>query len=275
MLDLKNMMRISVVVPTYKPDKYIWECLDSLYGQKLPQEEFEVLLILNGCNEPWKSDINNYISSFLTNMNISLLQTEVPGVSNARNIGIDNAKGEFITFLDDDDYVSKDYLSSLLKKASTKIVALSNTLAFSDVKAPYCYKITENYKRIKNKEQLSINDARAYFSGPCMKLFHRSIVGENRFNVKLKNGEDTLFMFEISNNIKTVAPTVESAIYYRRVRENSATTGKRSNCEKRKSDLIQLLAILKAFYSHPLIYDFRFFMSRVVGCIYFIIKPIK
>ena len=56
-------MKISVIIPTYKPKEYLWECLDSLYNQTLSKQDFEVLLVLNGCDEPYKSNIRKYINN--------------------------------------------------------------------------------------------------------------------------------------------------------------------------------------------------------------------
>ena len=95
-------MKISVIVPTYQPANYLWECLDSLCRQTLAPKEFEVVIVLNGCNEPYFGRIQQYIHAH-QNHNFQLIQTEVGGVSNARNIGIDQSKGEYLAFLDDDD----------------------------------------------------------------------------------------------------------------------------------------------------------------------------
>ena len=90
----------------------MWQCLDSLNAQTLDKRLWEVIIVLNGCSEPWETEIKQYIQSrHLTNAR--LIQTDEGSVSNARNIGLDQAKGEYIAFLDDDDYVSPTYLEAL------------------------------------------------------------------------------------------------------------------------------------------------------------------
>lgn len=267
-------MKISVIIPTFKPDTYLQQCLLSVYNQTIDKAEYEVILVLNGCCEPWKGQIEAFIHESLSGLVILFIQSDVSGVSNARNIGIKKARGEYLTFLDDDDYVSPDYLQELLIKASDNTVSVSNTLAFSLTESAHSYLITDAYNRIKNKGAVSINESRSFFSGPCMKLIHKSIIGSRLFNPKLTNGEDTLFMFEISNKIKHVAPAAESAIYYRRVRDGSATTRKRSKMEKRKSNMIQLIYFFKCFVQHPFSYNYRFSLVRCLGFIYYIIKPL-
>ena len=101
-------MKISVIIPTYKPQAYLWECLDSLCGQTFPKSDFEVILVLNGCCEPYDGLIKEYITGH-PEMQWNYIQTDKGGVSNARNIALSEAKGEYIAFVDDDDYFSESY----------------------------------------------------------------------------------------------------------------------------------------------------------------------
>lgn len=104
--------KISVIIPTYKPKEYLWDCLESLERQTLPPNEFEIIIVLNGCNEPYYSQIKKHIES--TSLNINFIHTLLGGVSNARNLGLDAANGDYISFIDDDDYVSESFLEYLL-----------------------------------------------------------------------------------------------------------------------------------------------------------------
>ena len=81
-------MKISAITPLYRPQAYLWECLASLVYQTFPKEDFEVILVLNGCSEPYKRDIEQYISSKMGGMHVQFIHTEEGGVSNARNMGI-------------------------------------------------------------------------------------------------------------------------------------------------------------------------------------------
>ena len=97
------MQEISVIVPTYKPDYYIWKCLNSIVSQNLDRRNYEVLIILNGDKEPFFTEIESYLKNNNLN-NFHLIYTQEKGVSNARNIGLDRAKGDYICFVDDDDF---------------------------------------------------------------------------------------------------------------------------------------------------------------------------
>ena len=218
-------MEISVIVPTYKPDYYIWECLESLRIQSLDREKYEVLIVLNGEKKNYYSDIEEWIGKNKIK-NFKILYTEIVGVSNARNIGIDNSRGEYIVFIDDDDYVDKHYLEELLKK-NKKVgkngIVIANYINF-DEKAKIELSRT-NYKLSEIEE--NILKKRKVFSMSCIKSIPRRVINNIRFNIKLKNGEDALFMLKISKNIKKIAMVDKEVFYYRRVRKNSANFRKK------------------------------------------------
>ena len=124
-------MKISVIVPTYKPQAYLWECLDSIYNQTFPKSDYELVLVLNGCNEPYNTQILDWLSKH-KDLNVQFFQIDTGGVSNARNIALDNAKGEYVTFIDDDDLISTAYLKELYEKATPDTVSLCYPYAFND-----------------------------------------------------------------------------------------------------------------------------------------------
>ena len=125
-----NNPKISIIIPTYKPQTYIWECLDSLRNQTFAKDKFEVIIVLNGCINPWKCQIEDYIANKMQGMNVNFIHTEQRGVSNARNLALDLVKGEYVTFIDDDDFVSPSYLEELYVKASPDTISLCYPYAF-------------------------------------------------------------------------------------------------------------------------------------------------
>ena len=80
-------MKITVIVPTYKPQSYLWECLDAIYNQTFSKSDYELILVLNGCNEPYNSQINDWLSEH-KDLQVQFIQTDQGGVSNARNIAL-------------------------------------------------------------------------------------------------------------------------------------------------------------------------------------------
>lgn len=258
-------MDISVIIPTYKPQDYIWECLDSLKNQTFNKDRFEIIIILNGCKEPYQSKIEDYIKLNLESLNVHFIQTNQPGVSNARNIGLEKSDGDYIAFIDDDDYVSPIYLESLYEHVEEGSISISNVLAFNDGEEGFIdYYITNMFSRIKNKSASKIMHARSYMSIPVAKLISRKDIGKRRFNKRLKNGEDSLFMLSISDKIKYVRPSSEKAIYYRRYRANSAVTRHKSFGEIFNNKLHLFFAYIP-YVLRPWRYNIWFCMSRLVA----------
>ena len=267
-------MKISVIVPTYKPQAYLWECLDSIYKQTLPKDDYELILVLNGCKDPYDSQIKNWLVAH-NEMQVQYFQTDLSGVSNARNIALDNAKGEYITFIDDDDFISPSYLEELYEKASPDTVSLCYPYAFNDgePEKQLEYRITDAYEYcIKHGCNNLSSRARKFFSGPWMKLIPMSFIQDRRFDVRFKNGEDCLFMFLISDKLEYLAFTSKKAVYYRRLRCNSATSTKRSRLEFIKKQSLMIKEYVSIYFAAPSQYDFYFFFTRVIGALSALVK---
>ena len=263
-------MKISVIIPTYKPQAYLWECLDSLVAQTFPKSEFEVILVLNGCTDPWKSHIQKYIENQMTDMNVKFIHTEEGGVSNARNMALDVAEGEYIAFVDDDDFISPNYLTVLYDLSDSETVALSNAYAFNDgaLDTKISYVISEAYENYSCIGKMKSSKVRKYFSGPCMKLISMSFIQGRRFDIRFKNGEDSLFMFLISDKIKYVNFALPEVIYYRRYIEISAVTCKKNMKYIVTNGLMLIYAYSRIYFSNPFKYNIRRYFNAILGTIH-------
>ena len=261
-------MKISVIIPTYKPQVYLWECLDSISKQTFPKEDFEVILILNGCCEPFNSQILQYIRNH-SDIQWNYIQTNETGVSNARNIGLNNATGEYITFIDDDDFISPSYLKSLYSLSSKDTMALCYPLSFIDGTVEYRpYYITQDYLKNEQKGVCDYNALKKYFSGPVYKLIHREIIGNRRFDKRFKNGEDTLFMFLISDRFDKVKLADRNAIYYRRLREDGALHKKKSFISIITNCFNLIREYCHIYFNNPQKYRMKFFFTRILGTLH-------
>lgn len=262
-------MLVSVIIPTYKPANYFEQCLRSLNQQTIDSSQLEIIIVLNGCREPWLSYIDIAIKKNISNLQVKLIQTDIPGVSNARNIGIDKSKGDYITFIDDDDYISPKYLEELLKNSSEDCMGLTDSIYFQDENHKLIYdNIHHNdYIRLKNIHNPTLYQSRRFFNGPVMKLIHRNIIGNRRFDVHFANGEDSLFMALISDRIKHCRFCISDAIYYRRIRPNSATTSKKSFLNKLINNLNRIVQYCKYWIKNPLKYNVSFMISRILASV--------
>lgn len=267
-------MKISVIVPTYKPQAYLWECLNSIYNQTFPKSDYELILVLNGCNEPYNSQIKDWVSEH-KDLQVQYFQTNQGGVSNARNIALDTAKGEYVTFIDDDDYISATYLESLMCVADKSTIAIACPYAFKDGKkdVKVRYPLTDMYRRLCGDKKYSPSKVRRYFSGPCMKLFPKSFIQGRKFDTRFSIGEDGLFMFLISDRFEYIRFASPDAIYYRRYRDNSLITSPRTKQQARENSINLLKVMLGYFVRSPFKYNLQFSMLQIASVLKSIIKP--
>lgn len=268
-------MLISVIIPSYKPQSYLYECLGALAKQTFDKAEFEVIIILNGCNEPYLSEIQQFLAR--SPLQTHLVQTDVPGVSNARNIGLEVARGDFIAFIDDDDLVSETYLTAMYEIAVQGYIPLANLIAFEDsqsrpISSNY---ITDVFNKYAGKEEITdIVSIRSFFSTSVCKLLAREVIGKKRFDVKLTNGEDCVFMFAISDKCHSFKLTPQDAIYFRRVRAHSANARAYawSIGQRMRNAFRCIWRYSKIYFSAMGTYDFMFYATRVAGALRSIVK---
>ncbi len=261
-------MKVSVIIPTFKPKEYLYECLDSLCNQTFDKHDFEVILILNGPSFPYEQTILDYKKTH-SELQLIYHYTEETGVSNARNLGINAAKGVFIGFIDDDDFVSNTYIEELYNQSDRNTIGLAYPYAFNDgeFNIQLRYGITDDYNHYAPKGLVSFLRPRKYFSGPCMKLIHRDIIGKRRFDVHFKNGEDSLFMFLISDCMDRVCFTSKGAVYYRRFRSESASVKKKKIFEYIKNRCEMIFVYTSIYFQNVCHYSFFFYLTRLLGSI--------
>lgn len=267
---------ITIIIPSYKPGNYLYECIDSIVCQSIDKSQIEVIIVLNGCKEPWYSRTASYLKSKGCETYIRFIQIDMPGVSNARNVAINEAKGDYVTFIDDDDFVSATYLEELLRVSDRDTIGLSYELRFSeDDSTTQTESFTDEYKRKAGAGKQPYKKIKKFFSGPCMKLIHRDVIDNFRFDTRYANGEDSLFMFQISRNMKYVNFTSPNAVYYRRVRKGSAMSNEKQVSAMVKNRLRMMVSFIAIYLSAPTEYSFHFLITRLMGCFHSIINSIK
>lgn len=105
------MTKVSVIVPIYNVEKYLEKCLDSLVNQTL--EDIEIILVNDGSTDNSGQIVKEYVSKYKEK--IVYLEKQNGGLSDARNYGLEYAKGDYISFVDSDDYISKNLYSELVR----------------------------------------------------------------------------------------------------------------------------------------------------------------
>ncbi len=257
-------MLVSVIIPTYKPDDYIYRCLDSLLKQTLDHRSYEIIIVLNGCNEPYYSLLLKYIEGKENTPVIKILQTNISGVSNARNIGILNSSGKFVAFIDDDDWVSSNYLYNLLKESGDSVIVVSNVKQIDEIRRMCLpHFLSRAYKRCYGKKHLSFFIARSFLSTACVKLIPRKVIEQDLFDIRFQLGEDALFMFVISKRIKNIKLASPDTVYYINKRQDSISHRTYSYLFRVHLAFSLSWCYVYRYMSSPIKYDFLFFLTRV------------
>ena len=263
-----NTDLISVIIPSYKPANYIYRCLESVARQDIDKQRYEVIIVLNGCNEPYHTDIKLFLQQKFQGIKTLLLQTDVAGVSNARNIGLDNAQGEYITFIDDDDWVSHNYLKGLLEVANPDYIMISNVIQIEEkTQKQLPYYLHATYLNLKDINHVSKFKVRSFLSTACVKLIPKAIIENRRFNNQLSIGEDAFFMFLISDKINGFSFAKSDVIYYRVKRDNSATYTKRNFKQRLEIARKLISAYHHVYLPHISKYNPLLFISRIVATV--------
>ena len=117
---MNNLPEISVIVPVYKVEEYLPQCIDSILAQTFT--DFELLLVDDGSPDRCGEICEEYAGK---DTRIRVFHQQNSGVSAARNIGLQHAKGTYIVFVDSDDWVSTDYLLHFLQKTQPELIWIS------------------------------------------------------------------------------------------------------------------------------------------------------
>lgn len=200
---------ISVIVPIYNVEKYLNICVDSILNQTY--KNLEIILVDDGSTDNCGKICDKYAQK---DNRIKVIHKENEGVSSARNVGIENANGSYIAFVDGDDWIEKWYCNQLLEEAiqqkSDVVVCAYNRII--DNRIEKC-NINQKKQILNSEEYLmkALNPQTGF--GFChMKLIKKNVIKKVRFNQKLVVGEDALFNMQMCENINK-AVFIPKALY--------------------------------------------------------------
>ena len=199
--DYESKALISIIVPIYNVEKYLRQCLDSIMNQTY--QNFECLLINDGSPDNSADICREYVSK---DSRFRYFEKKNGGVSSARNLGIERSKGQFITFIDSDDWVESDYVETLynelIKENADIAVSTYKRFEMGD-NCWYVHAFQRGYdkKVFTNKklmdELLSLDGFDNSYRFVSGKLVHRNMLENIAFNVATPYGEDMEFWFKI------------------------------------------------------------------------------
>ena len=207
---------ISIIVPVYNGERYIFKCLNSLLNQTL--KEIEIIVVNDGSSDRTieilrklaKKDFRIKIINYKKNQ----------GCSKARNIGIRVAKGKYLSFIDSDDYIDKDYYKVLYKSIEKN----EADLVVCGIKEIENNKLLREVTVRDYKTLLDFACDENIFGFPVNKLYKKEIIAQNNiiFPEKISLSEDLVFNFRYLLKIKKVVS--EKTIFYYYIKHSTNTT---------------------------------------------------
>ena len=234
------MDKISIVVAVYNAEKTLKKCVDSLLNQTYNNIE---IILVNDCSNDNSLDICNEYSK--ANDNVKVISNERnSGVSDTRNNGIDNSTGEYICFVDSDDYVESNYIEVLYyyyQKYNTVPIC---GFVYHD---EYNHAKPVKYSWSGNEELVSLGEAfrlksELYLTALWNKLFDRRLIVEKniRFDTNISVGEDLRFSIEYfdKNNISEVYVLKKPLYHYMKLSGNSLISGFVDEFDRERESLL-------------------------------------
>lgn len=208
-------MKLSVIVPCYNTAKYVEKCLDSIIENKV--DDMEIIVINDGSTDNTLDILKKYQKKYPKI--IKIINKENGGLSSARNAGLEVARGDYISFIDSDDYIEKDMYKNMLQKANNTFdIAVCGV---NMVYEAYTKQIDSGLKKdMLDKDEIKtvMND---WFTVVWNKIYKRELLK----NMAFKKGiwyEDVEFLYRLLPKIKSIG--IIDGYYYNYIqRPNSIT----------------------------------------------------
>lgn len=238
------MTKLSIIVPVYNVEKYLPKCLESLIKQTL--KDIEIICVNDGSMDNSLAILKEFASK---DSRIRIIDNQHQGVAKTRNTGIEQSTGEYIGFVDSDDYIDIDFFEKLYNSAtkSNSDIAIASILKHKNFFNIYNAKYTKEETAITIQDKIKLcEDKKHFFFYAWNKIYHSGFIKEN--NIKFSEGqiyEDVMFAIKAlyySNKIISVYGTKYHYIEH----ENSLTKSKDKTGEK-EHDLIKAYSELQEF----------------------------
>lgn len=231
------MLKLSYIVPVYNVERYLSKCLNSLLSQGFESGEYEIILVNDGSKDNSQYICENYARA---NSNISLFNKENGGVSSARNLGLEHATGEFVVFIDADDYVIDNAYSYIFNNFVTKdvdIVRYWTTIVNEETPTNIDYTGEIIFKGTGH-EFIKTFGLETFC---CASIYRRSYLLENSLRFKkYRIGEDFLFSSSVLLTNPSIVSTSCNIYRYVKHANTASTLRKKEYARKCVEDQLEI-----------------------------------
>lgn len=227
-----NTLKISIIIPIYNKDKYLRDTLDSIIAQTF--RDYECILIDDG-----STDDSGKICDDVANRDARFKVFHIinGGVSHARNVGLEQAKGEYLTFIDGDDLIHPEYLNNLyicIFSRKVDLVISGYQKVWKDQRKPHVIlPIFRDVVRFSDVLPTFASEQKSSgIYGCCVsKIFSRNLVSDIRFDDSVKLAEDFDFYLKLYQKIDTVFFDDKAYYYYLQEADNSSVVLQKDNID--------------------------------------------
>lgn len=223
--DAPGGLAVSVVIATHRGAGRIALCLRSLADQTLPRDAFEIVVVQNGPADQTPAVIAA-LRAVHPDLNLRVVRVREPGAGLARNIGLQVARGQYVTFVDDDDTVSREYLQALLARCAPGVVGLGYLTSVSGPGVPPDFDTGASLAQARAKGVVPVRRLASALGYTAAKMVSTELARSVGFDPGLRSGEDVVFWAQVLANSRFafgVSPLAAHAVYYRTVRANSVS----------------------------------------------------
>lgn len=222
-----KMHMLSVIIPVYNAEKWIEETIDSLVKQSYPC--LEIICVDDGSKDRSREIISEYQKQY---SNVRLVTQKNSGVCSARNMGIQMAEGEYVAFIDADDWVEADMYEHMIQQMETE----ESDIIFCEFvrfwpNGKKLYTVEDSFKKLKKNPQdikYFLRSTESYTEGDllhtedihgsvCRSIFKKRLLQEYNicFHSELRFAEDQIFMLEYLQHCNKISYTKKPYVWYR------------------------------------------------------------
>ena len=241
-----NSVLVSVIIPVYNTENYLSRCLDSVLNQSL--ENIEIICINDGSTDSSLEILKNYQKK---DNRIKIINKNNEGQGIARNIGINEAIGDYIAFVDSDDFIKEDMLEKLynscinnnLDMVMCKVASFNElTNEINDSLWYYSLGVFNDFEKTVFSHKDTINFTCEISVTPYNKLYKSSLI--KKFDIKFAENlifEDEVFFYDVYLKARRVSIVDETLYYYRMNREGSTVENTE---DKNYSDIVPIFKLI-------------------------------
>lgn len=230
------MKKVCIIIPIYNIERYLSECLDSVLRQSY--QNLEIILIDDGSTDNSGNICDEYAAK---DHRFQVIHKENGGAASAKNVGLDHVTGDYIAFLDSDDYVEVTWIEKMVSSLETA----DADIAECDLVKEYVNKTEPGNIEISKLGSFTCEDYLAIYlqnwtcSLFCNKLFKAELIKEIRFRQERRCIDDEFFTYKVLSSAQKIV-RIEDKLYHYRQRKSSAVSSEK-NKKQITDDALEIL----------------------------------